>query len=303
MRQPPAAAVLAVALISGAQARASTVFVPVSNAPRAPSPASPPGPIVPATEGAVPPPAVPVQAGAAAKISADSGADLSALRIAMQAEVRGLLVDDPEADAREIAMAQQEVASAGAQLDRPQFLLVVDRAPSVQELRVVLADPSGAWSVVGGTHVSTGKPGRKEHFKTPTGVFLNTADILGYRAQGTYNQNHIRGLGLKGMRVWDFGWQNTEDWRTGGMTMNIRLEMHATDPSVLERRIGRPDSEGCVRIPATLNRFLDKHGVIDRQLEEAAATDRRFDALLPADRDPTPLAGDALVVVDSGAGS
>jgi hypothetical protein len=295
MGQGRAVAALAFALASGAHARASTVFLPLGGAPAVPAAASAPG-------------AVPVAAGltgAPASPAATGGADaaLADLRAAMRAEVRGLLADDPDADGREIALARRELAASGTSLDRPQLMLVVDRAPSVQELRVVLADPSGPWTVVGGTHVSSGKPGRRDHFKTPVGVFLNTADILGYRAQGTYNENHIRGLGLKGMRVWDFGWQATEDWRTDGMATKIRLEMHATDPTVLERRIGRPDSEGCVRIPATLNKFLDEHGVIDRLLEEAAVTDRRFDALLPADRDPTPLAGDAVVVIDSSEGA
>jgi hypothetical protein len=52
-------------------------------------------------------------------------------------------------------------------------------------------------------------------FPTPVGLFLHTADILDYRALGTFNENHIRGLGLKGMRVWDFGWQTAEKgWNT-----------------------------------------------------------------------------------------
>ena len=45
------------------------------------------------------------------------------------------------------------------------------------------------------------------------------------------------------------------------------MEMHATDPDLLEQRLGRPDSEGCIRIPAAMNRFLDRYGVIDAQLE------------------------------------
>jgi hypothetical protein len=77
------------------------------------------------------------------------------------------------------------------------------------------------------------------------------------------------------------------------------MEMHATDPDLLEQRIGRPDSEGCIRIPAAMNRFLDRYGVIDVQLEAAARTDPRFAALLAADRIPTAIAGTLLIVVDS----
>jgi len=131
-------------------------------------------------------------------------------------------------------------------------------------------------------------------------VFLHTDAILGYRAEGTYNENGIRGLGIKGMRVWDFGWQNAvKGWRSDGERGDIRLLMHATDPAGLEQRIGRPASQGCVRIPTALNKFLDRHGVLDFDYERAAMTDARYQRLLRPDRTPTPFAGNAMVVVDS----
>jgi len=182
--------------------------------------------------------------------------------------------------------------------DGPQAVLAVDRAANKQTIWVVVSSP-GKWTVIGGTLVSTGKPGRKEHFKTPVGTFLNDGAILGYRAEGTFNENHVRGLGLKGMRVWDFGWQTTEDWRTPGATVEVRLEMHSTDPANLAHRIGRPDSEGCIRIPASLNQFLDKHGVIDRALTAAAPTDPATAQLISRQQNPTPLAGSAVIVYDS----
>jgi hypothetical protein len=102
------------------------------------------------------------------------------------------------------------------------------------------------------------------------------------------------------MRVWDFGWQEaTKGWREDGERGPIRLLVHATDPDKLEQRIGRPASQGCVRIPAAMNRFLDRHGVLDADVERAAQEDPRFGALLLPDRVPTPLAGRLLVVVDS----
>ena len=76
------------------------------------------------------------------------------------------------------------------------------------------------------------------------------------------------------------------------------MQMHATDPDYLEQRLGQPASEGCVRIPAAMNRFLDMHGVLDADYERAAPDDARLGSILPRDRIPTPLAGDALVVVD-----
>jgi len=195
----------------------------------------------------------------------------------------------------------ERLAKANPELppDGPQAVLAVDRAANKQTLWVLVSRPGGRWLAIGGTLVSTGKPGRKEHFKTPVGTFLNDGSILGYRAEGTFNENHVRGLGLKGMRVWDFGWQTTEDWRTPGATMQVRLEMHSTDPANLAHRIGRPDSEGCIRIPASLNTFLDKHGVIDRALTAAAPTDRATAQLIAKQEHPTPLAGSALVVYDS----
>ena len=79
----------------------------------------------------------------------------------------------------------------------------------------------------------------------------------------------------------------------------MRLLFHATDPATLERRLGRAASEGCVRIPTEMDRFLDAHGVLDRDYEKAAQTKARFAAFLLAGRTPTPLAGDALVIIDS----
>ena len=144
----------------------------------------------------------------------------------------------------------------GTTLTGPQVVLIVDRAPSVQRLWLVLYDQSNPpWPVIAAVKVSTGKPGRKEHFRTPIGVFTNTPAIFGYRAQGTLNENGIRGNGIKGMRVWDFGWQTTDDWRTSGAITSIRLEMHATDPTFLASRLGRPDFRGLYPHPRRIQPF------------------------------------------------
>jgi hypothetical protein len=226
--------------------------------------------------------------------------EASRLRLAMASEVPAAHLTS-ERQAALIALGKKMAAEGNLFIRRPQLILLVDRSTAGQVLAMTLAMPDGQWEVLGASHVSTGKPGRKEHYKTPVGVLLNDGSELGYRAQGTYNQNHIRGLGVKGMRVWDFGWQTTDDWRTPGATTEIRVEMHATDPAVLAQRIGRPDSEGCIRVPEALNKFLDRHGIIDADLEALASQDIGYRALLPAHRVPTPLAGDAVVVVDSSA--
>jgi len=198
-----------------------------------------------------------------------------------------------------LALARHMLERGNIRLDRRQALLVVDRAPAVQRLFLVIASPDGSWRSIGAVHVSTGKPGRKEHFKTPVGIFTNGPAILGYRAQGTLNEHGIRGIGTKGMRVWDFGWQTTEDWRTQGAVTSVRLEMHATDPTFLESRLGRPDSEACIRVPDGFNRFLDQYGVIDGALTPLVPSDRAIAALLPKNATPYPDAGDTVVVVDS----
>jgi hypothetical protein len=248
-------------------------------APRPGSPAAaPPAPLAPAND----------------KVEAE----VSRLRAALQQEAPGLIAAGPDGDRLWLVRAEAE-ARGRLTLQRPQLAVVIDRNPAVQQMRIVLARPQGPWESLGGSKVSTGQAGRRGYFLTPTGVYLHTAAILDYRAEGTFNAQHIRGLGLKGMRVWDFGWQTAaQGWGPAGATGEIRLLLHATDPDYLEPRLGRPASKGCVRIPAAMNRFLDRHGVLDADYEAAAQDDPVRRVLLP-DREPTPLAGDALIVIDS----
>ncbi len=227
-------------------------------------------------------------------------AEAARLRADMVREIPALLPRNPAAERALVALLRRAVAASDFALDHPQLLVAVDRATAVQQISVVLARPSGAWEVLGTAHVSTGQAGRFDHYITPLGVFPHTDLILDYRAEGTFNENHVRGLGLKGMRVWDFGWQWAHrGWGADASPIQIRLEMHATDPSVLAQRIGHTASQGCVRIPDAMNRFLDRHGVLDAEYERAAVDEIRYRALLLPDRVPTPLAGSALVVVDS----
>jgi hypothetical protein len=230
----------------------------------------------------------------------DVSRDAALLQAALQREVPHSISDSPDKDAEWLKRAQATIAATGYSIDQPQLLVVVDRSPAVQQMRIVLAQPGAPWQVIGGTKVSTGQAGRRGYFITPIGVFLHTDAIVDYRALGTFNENHIRGLGLKGMRVWDFGWQQADrGWVADADPADIRLLMHATDPDYLEQRLGRPASQGCVRIPAAMNRFLDAHGVLDLDHERAARDDPRFAAVLLPGRQPTRLAGRALVIIDS----
>lgn len=78
----------------------------------------------------------------------------------------------------------------------------------------------------------------------------------------------------------------------------MRLQMHATDARFLEPRLGTRQSKGCIRIPATLNRFIDHYGILDADYEAALAAGHHF-WVLPADREPTPWSGRYLVVTET----
>lgn len=227
--------------------------------------------------------------------------EASRLAVLMKHNIKGFSTYTPERRRAFLTLAKEQVTQANMPISRPQLIMVVDRNEQIQHLDYVLALPDAPWESLGGTPVSTGTTGRKYYYITPVGVFQNTADRLGYRAEGTKNKNGIRGIGAKGSRVWDMGWQTAmKGWLPRHETGQIRLEIHATDPQFLEWRLGHPASEGCIRIPATMNKFMDHYGLIDALYEQAASYDPRFQALLPKDRQPTPIAGDLVVVVDSG---
>jgi hypothetical protein len=230
---------------------------------------------------------------------ADIETEVVRLRAALVREVPGLIIDSADSEQKWIAGSKATLVAAGRTVETPQLLVVVNRNPAVQQMRIILAVPGGRWQSLGGSNVSTGQANRRGYFLTPTGVFLHTDAIVDWRAEGTYNEEHIRGLGLKGMRVWDFGWQRAKAGWGEADELDIRLLMHATDPNYLEQRLGQTASKGCVRIAASMNVFLDRHGVLDADVERAAKTDSRYeDVLLPV-RTPTPLAGNTMIVIDS----
>jgi hypothetical protein len=208
-------------------------------------------------------------------------------------------LDVPQEQQQQVfTRVQQALADAGLGTLAAQTLVVIDRAPKVQAAFVLLHSPEKGWQWLGATAVSTGKPGTFEHFVSPLGVFLHTPENPDFRSEGTYNSNHIRGYGEQGMRVFDFGWQLAErGWGAGGSS-KMRLAMHATDPQRLAQRLGTVASEGCIRIPATLNLFLDSHGVLDADYEALAATGKPMRVLRPG-RQPLPWPGRYLVIIDS----
>lgn len=188
--------------------------------------------------------------------------------------------------------------SADAVIERPQFVVLVDRSPRVQALMLWWGGAGQPWQLVGATPVSTGLPGRFEHFTTPLGVFEHSRKNPDFRAEGTKNELGIRGYGRKGSRIFGFGWVPApKGWGDGAMSV-MRLQMHSTDPDILEQRLGTAQSKGCIRIPARLNEFIDRFGLLDADYEEQHVFGNRPWVLRP-DGQPTPWAGRYLVVIDS----
>lgn len=228
--------------------------------------------------------------------------DGTSLALIFQREVDRRL-DVPQQDqARYAQLLEAALASAGTPIVTSQYLLVVDRNPYVQAIFVYWLDSqasSDRLHFIGASPASAGKPGQFDYFITPLGVFAHTLDNMDFRAEGTRNNLGIRAFGRKGMRVFDFGWvQGERGWGRGGQSQ-MRLLLHATDPDYLEQHLGEVTSKGCIRIPATLNTFIDRYGLLDADYEQAQANGKKLWVLLP-DRIPTPWSGRYLVIVDSG---
>ncbi len=202
----------------------------------------------------------------------------------------------------QLAYAQQALAAlaqAGLVNLPAQVLVVVDSNPNVQALLLLWTAPGAAPQLIGASPVSTGHPGRFDYFETPLGVFEHSVANLDFRAEGTKNENGIKGYGEKGLRVFDFGWQLSPRGWGDRRPSTMRLQMHATDPTWLEPRLGSAQSKGCVRIPATLNKFIDHYGLLDADYEAAMQKGAHFWMLDPQ-RQPTSWSGRYLVVLDSG---
>ncbi|MFZ6760768.1 L,D-transpeptidase [Undibacterium sp. Ji50W] len=179
-----------------------------------------------------------------------------------------------------------------------QFILLVDRNPKVQAAMLFWIDEEGQYQFIGASPVSTGRAIGFEHFETPTGVFIHSITNLDYRAEGSKNSKGIRGYGARGRRVFDFGWQKAKKGWGDRQIADMRLQMHATDPNSLEKRLGTVQSKGCVRIPASLNVLFDHYGVLDADYDAALASGRKF-WVLDKNRQDNAWAGRYMVVIDS----
>ena len=237
-----------------------------------------------------------VCATSAAAIADDDGSAQWRLRFSREVDRR---LDVPvDQQLRYVGLLDAALSVAGLSDLRSQAVLLVDRSVNVQAAFLIVRTGEQGWTWLGASPVSTGRVGSFDHFETPLGVFAHSLDNPDFRAEGTFNRNGIRGYGVRGMRVYDFGWtQALRGWGAGGQS-TMRLQMHATDPLTLEPRLGRAESKGCIRIPAALNVFLDRYGVLDADYEQAVAAGRSLWVLRP-DRQPVPWPGRYLVIVDS----
>lgn len=201
------------------------------------------------------------------------------------------------------ADALTRLLGAGMDPALDQYFVYADRNPATQILFLAYYDAANRHVILLGTDfISSGKlrPG-DDSFLTPLGAFEHLPDNWGYRAEGTKNAKGWRGLGAKGSRVWDFGYQQApRQFRQGVYDSQMRLLMHATDPDNGEPRLGGPDSKGCVRVSAAANAFIDRRSILDRHYEKIAAEEKDRDMwLLRADRTPVAHPGSYLVVGDS----
>ena len=196
------------------------------------------------------------------------------------------------------ALLSEQLRQAGLGDVAAQYALLVDRNPHVQASLLFWVSADKSFELVGASPVSTGKVNGFEYFETPIGVFDHSSAHFDFRAEGTRNGFGIMGYGVKGMRVFDFGWvQARRTWDDHGLSP-MRFLIHATDPERLEPLLGTARSKGCIRIPASLNRFLDSYGVLDADYERVMTSGKRLWVLRP-DRHRVQGAGRYLVVVDS----
>lgn len=225
----------------------------------------------------------------------ESGVDLAQEFVDQVPRRLELPEDEQRAYGQRLADA---LAGTGLAALPAQFFVLVDRDPHVQAAMIYWKSPAGAFEFIGASPASTGRPGEFEHFETPTGVFDHSIANFDFRAEGTKNEYGIRGYGEKGMRVYDFGWVTTErGWGRPGQSP-MRLQMHATDPDLLEPQLGLTHSKGCIRIPAAFDVFIDRYGILDADYERARALGHRIWVLRP-DRIETPWSGRYLVVIDT----
>lgn len=169
-------------------------------------------------------------------------------------------------------LAENEFAGFRQGVIGPQYVLVVDSCPWVQAAFLFWRLLPGRYELVGASPASTGDAEQAGCVPTPQGVFPQACSAA---------DRH-----LLASRVYDFGTHRAR--KPSGGFASLRLQARAALGSS-RARLGRPQSDGCVLLPASLVAFLDEYGVLD---------DARGGGLTPAG-DVLPFPGRYMVVVDS----
>jgi hypothetical protein len=151
----------------------------------------------------------------------------------------------------------------------PQYLLVVDSCPSMQVAFLFWRLLQGHYELVGASPASTGDPEQAGCVATPCGVFP---------------QRHA--AGVRASRVYDFGLQRVRVPQRRDL-VPVHLQARAAQGRS-RARLGTPQSDGRVLLPASLVAFLDAYGVLDASLGTRAPNGEEV-----------PFAGRYLVVLDS----
>ena len=201
----------------------------------------------------------------------DDGRKLAPL---FEHEVTRRLNVPPDEQERYAELLTAALADAGLSKLSPEYILLVDRSPHIQAAMIEWKGEDGL------------------------GVFEHRTSTPDFRSEGTRNKFGIRGYGVHGMRIFDFGWVKAPKGWGDHTISRLRLQVHATDPTRLDSRLGTVQSEGCVRTTASFNAFLDRYGILDGDYERAAAQGHTI-RVLSATREPTSWSGRYLVVVDS----
>ncbi len=217
---------------------------------------------------------------------------------AFETEVQQRLAPPADEAMRYGQLLNDSLSQAQLRINDAQIVVLVDRNPKLQALFIFFIDATSNPKLIGTAPVSTGRIGTFDYFETPVGVFDHSINNLDFRAEGTKNEFGIRGYGVRGMRIYDFGWQQARKGWGDRSISTMRLQMHATDPALLEPKLGTVQSKGCIRISASLNRFIDHYGLLDADYESAIWRGSSFWVLSP-NRSPTPWSGRYLVVVDT----
>lgn len=199
------------------------------------------------------------------------------------------LPDDEVAEDK--AVLAQKTQSGDLKIESTQFVVVANVLYKKQTASLWMVDPQGNAELIGAGKTSSGRRGRFDYYLTPNGIFQNASENGNFRAEGTKNEHGIRGYGVKGMRIYDLGWQETYGGWGKLNPAKIRLQMHSTDPTYLEGRLGMPDSKGCVRVHEKFNRFVDTNAVLDRSFEENGPT-----WVLNKGRHASPYSGSYVVI-------